>query len=213
MNRQTYTKLAGYLLLIIIYFTLRATGLLASCEWFMVLPTLFASAAAFTHGRKGGWLIPLALLFSAAGDYGGAIDAFIPQVSCFAVAHIFYICDFIPRCRLSVGKLLGAVLYSLPLIAYLIFVVMRTGSSAEAVAISIYGAIILTMGLSTLFQERNYKWLYLLAATIFVLSDAVIVYIRVVDSLPYAGTIIMATYYAAQGIFLTLHSLRNGKQD
>ncbi len=213
MNKPTNTKLAGYLLLIAIYFTLRATGLLSRCEWFMVIPTLFASVAAFTHGRKGGWLIPLALLFSAAGDYGGAINAFIPQVGCFAVVHIFYICDFMPRCRISKGKLIGAILYSLPLIAYLVFVVMRTAVWAEATAISIYGAIILTMGLSTLFQERTHRWWYLLAATIFVFSDAVIVYIRVVDSIPHAGTIIMATYYTAQGIFLALHSLRRNSQD
>ena len=209
MSRQTLAALSAYLLAVAIYFALGFTGVLASCEWFMIVPTLVASIAAFTHGKRGGFLIPLALLASTAGDYGGAIDAFIPQVSCFAIAHILYICDFLPRGRFSRQKLIGAVVYSLPLLGYLAFILMHSHSSVESIAVGLYGAIILTMGVATIFQEgKNRAW-YIVAAAIFTFSDAVIVYIRFIDSLPHAGTIIMSTYYAAQGIFLTLHSLRH----
>lgn len=213
MSKHTITAIAGYLTLTLVYFTLKFTGILSHCEWFMVIPTLFASITAFANTKRGGWLIPLALLASAAGDYGGAVDAFLPQVSCFALAHILYLCDFVPRCRFSAGKCVGSIFYSLPLVAYLIFVLLRTPSTAEQIAIGGYGLVILSMGLATIFQERKYKWWYVVAATIFIFSDAVIVYIRVVDVLPHAGTIIMATYYAAQGAFLTLHSLRSEPQD
>lgn len=213
MSRHTSIALVGYLTLIAAYFALKFTGTLSHCEWFMVIPTLFASLAAFVHARRGGWLIPLALLASAAGDYGGAVDAFLPQVACFALAHIIYLCDFVPHCRFSRGKCIGSTLYSLPLVAYLIFVLTRTSSAIEQIAIGCYGLIILSMGLATIFQERTHKWWYVVAATIFIFSDAVIVYVRVVDSLPHAGTIIMATYYAAQGAFLALHSMRHDTQD
>lgn len=214
MNRQTLAAVSAYLLAIAIYFALRFTGVLASCEWFMVVPTLVASIAAFTHRKRGGLLIPLALLASAAGDYGGAIDAFIPQVSCFAIAHILYICDLIPRCSISRRGVVGAIAYSLPLLGYLAFILMHSPSIEESVAVGVYGVIILTMGLSTIFRKRskNRIW-YILAASTFIFSDAVIVYTRFIDSLPHAGTIIMSTYYAAQGIFLTLHSLRDSVAD
>ena len=209
MNRQTTATLSAYLLAVAIYFVLRFTGVLAFCEWFMIVPTLIASIAAFTHGKRGGFLIPLALFASTAGDYGGAIDACIPQVSCFAIAHILYICDFLPRGNFSRKKLIGAILYSLPLLGYLAFVLMHSHSSIESIAVGLYGVIILTMGLATIFQKRKNRAWYIVAAAIFTFSDAVIVYIRFVDPLPHAGTIIMSTYYAAQGLFLTLHSLRH----
>ena len=213
MNRHSVGALAVYILLIAIYFTLGATGVLSSCEWFMVVPTLFASAVAFTHGKGGGWLIPAALLFSVAGDYGGAVDAFIPQVSCFAIAHILYICDFAPRCRFSPKKVVGAVAYSLPLFGYLAFILSSSHSSTESVAVGLYGVIIFSMGIATIFQERRHRAWYIVAAIIFIFSDAVIGYVRFVGAIPHAGRIIMSTYYAAQGAFLTLHSLRHSAQD
>lgn len=213
MNRHTKFALSAFLLAAAIYFTLRFTGVLATCEWFMIVPTLVASLAAFANGAKGGYLIPLALLASTAGDYGGAIDAFLPQVSCFAVAHILYICDFVPRCHFTLKRLYGAIVCSLPLLGYLSFIPIHSHSVEESVAVGLYGAIILTMVLTTIFREGKHRAWYIAASTIFVFSDAVIVYTRFIDSIPHDGTIIMSTYYAAQGIFLTLHSLRQSTQD
>ena len=213
MSRHTAIAISAYLLAAAIYFTLGALGMLAKCEWFMIVPTLVAALAALAHAKKGGYLIPLALLASTAGDYGGAIDAFIPQVACFAVAHILFISDFLPRWRFSTGKLCGAILFALPLLAYLVFILTHSHNAVESIAIGAYGAIIFTMGISTIFQERNHRAWYIVAASIFIFSDAVIVYIRFIGSLPEAGRIIMSTYYAAQGVFLTLHSLRRSIQD
>lgn len=209
MNRQIAVAICGYLLTIATYFTLRFTGILATCEWFMIIPTLVASVAAFAHGKRGGILIPLALLASAAGDYGGAVDAFIPQVSCFAIAHILYICDFAPHCTFSRKKLAGAVVFSLPLFGFLAFILSHSHSAEESVAVGLYGAIIFSMGLSTIFQERKHRGWYIVAAIIFIFSDSVIGYTRFVGPIPQAGTIIMATYYVAQGAFMTLHQLRH----
>lgn len=213
MSRGSIATISAYLLAIASYFTLRSTGLLAHCEWFMVIPTLVASVAAFTHGKRGGLLIPLALLASAAGDYGGAVDAFIPQVSCFAIAHILYICDFAPHCRFSRRKFAGGVAFSLPLFLYLAFILSRSHSTAESIAVGLYGAIIFSMGITTIFQERRHRGWYIVAAVIFIFSDSMIGYTRFVGPIPHAGTIIMATYYAAQGAFLTLHSLRHSARD
>ena len=213
MSRQTIAAFGAYLLAVASYFALRSAGLLASCEWFMVIPTLVASVAAFSHWKRGGLLIPLALLASAAGDYGGAVDAFIPQVSCFAIAHILYICDFAPRCSFSRKKFAGGIAFTLPLCFYLAFILSRSHSTAESVAVGLYGVIIFSMGITTIFQERRHRWWYIAAAIIFIFSDSVIGYTRFVGPIPHAGTIIMSTYYAAQGAFLVLHSLRHAARD
>ena len=158
-------------------------------------------------------MIPLALLASAAGDYAGSTGNFIMQVAFFAVAHIFYICDFLPR-RAAIRSNLGfATALAVITIGYLSFVLAHIDSHAEFIAVAIYGLIIFTMGASAIFQQRPHKWWYVVAALLFILSDSLIVFGKYIAPLPNRSLWVMTTYYAAQGLFMTLHLNRKSLAD
>ena len=121
----TYTTLAvaGYLALAVTFFFVRG--------WFVAVPTLFAAVMAAINCRKGGNAIPLALLFSAAGDYAGSTGDFIMQVGFFAVAHICYICDFAPHRVAQRPRMIGATALAAITILYLGFVLSHIAEQIE----------------------------------------------------------------------------------
>lgn len=213
MNKRVKIILLGvYLLLAIAFFYVRGCG----CEWlicrrFVAIPTLFAMVATTLNIRRGGWFIPLALLASTAGDWAGAMGEFIFQIAFFALAHIFYISDFAPKCKIQKKRLLPLGVFSAAVLPFLIYVLTHITLREELIAVGIYGVIIYSMGFTAFLQNRPYSWLYAVAAVLFIFSDSCIAYIRFVDHMPHANTIIMATYYAAQGIFCTLHLSRKEK--
>ena len=214
MNKRTKIFLLGvYLLLAIVFFYVRG----CDCEWlvcrrFVAIPTLFAMFAATLNFKHGGWLIPLALLASAAGDWAGAMGEFIMQIAFFALAHIFYISDFAPKCKFSKQRLLPLIIFSAVVLPFLGYVLTHISLREEVIAVGIYGLIIYTMGFTALQQNRPYSWLYAIAAVLFIFSDSCIAYNRFVGHLPHANTIIMVTYYAAQGIFCALQLARSEKR-
>lgn len=173
----------------------------------MPLPTLFAATLCFMRRRHGGWSIPLALAFSTLGDYAGAVDNFLLQVSMFAVAHIFFICDFLPKRKFSAIKLLAIVGIAVAAGLYLNFVTAHIAEPAFSRAIIIYGIIIWLMAASAILQQRRHSGWYIVAALLFIFSDGVIAY-GFVEKLPYATALIMPTYYAAQAIFTVLYMQR-----
>lgn len=173
----------------------------------IALPTLFATTLCFMRRRHGGWAIPLALLFSTLGDYAGAMDNFLAQLSLFAVAHIFFICDFLSKYRLSWWRSLALVATALVTGGYLGFIIAYISNPMMKNAVVIYGIVIWLMAASTIVQQRQYRGWYIVAALLFVFSDSVIAY-GFVEQLPYATLLIMPTYYAAQAIFTVLYMLR-----
>ena len=132
MNKSTRNRVAVaiYLVLAVVFFAIRG--------WFVAVPTLFAAVATATNIKDGGIMIPLALLASAAGDYAGSTGNFIMQVAFFAVAHIFYICDFGPR-RAAIRSNLGyATALAVITIGYLGFVLAHIESQIEFIAVAIW---------------------------------------------------------------------------
>ena len=213
MNKgHKITLVAGFLILAVLYFFVGDWG----CDWlicrrWVAVPTLFATVATALNFKRGGWLIPLALLASSAGDWAGAMGEFIFQIAFFAVAHIFYIADFAPKCKFSVKRIVALVLFSpivLPLLGY---VLMHIGDRVEMIAVAIYGVLIYSMGFTALIQNRKFSILYAIAAMLFIFSDSCIAYNKFVEHIPNATMWIMTTYYAAQGIFCTLHLTREEK--
>lgn len=201
-----------YLLLAILFFFVRE----CDCEWllcrrYVAIPTLFATFLTALHFKRGGWLIPLALLASAAGDWAGAMGEFIFQVAFFAVTHIFYVADFTPKCKFTLKRTLALAAFSSIVLPFLVYVVMHIENRVELIAVAIYGLIIYSMGFTALIQNRKHSMLYAVAAMLFIFSDSCIAYNRFVEYIPNATLWIMTTYYAAQGIFCTLHLLR-GKE-
>ena len=209
MNKRNYILLTLYAILATLFFHIRG----CDCEWlicrrFVAIPTLFAMLATAINFKQGGWLIPLALLASAAGDWAGAMGEFIFQIAFFAVAHIFYIADFAPKCKLSRQRTLTLTLFSAIVLPFLGYVMLHIANNVELVAVGIYGVIIYSMGFTALIQNRRHSMLYAIAALLFIFSDSCIAYNKFVEHIPHANTWIMTTYYAAQGIFCALHLMR-----
>jgi uncharacterized membrane protein YhhN len=202
MNKKIINTafVALFLILAVAFFAIRG--------WFVAVPTLFAAVATATNCKQGGCMIPLALLASAAGDYAGSTGNFIMQVAFFAVAHIFYICDFAPRRAKQRSNMGYAVALGAVTISYLGFVLVHIESHIEFVAVAIYGLIIFTMGVTAIFQQRTNKWWYVGAALLFIFSDSCIVFNKYIAPIPNRTIWVMTTYYAAQGLFMALHLKR-----
>ena len=213
MNKgQKIALVAGFLILAVLYFFVGDWG----CDWlicrrWVAVPTLFATVATALNFKRGGWLIPLALLASSAGDWAGAMGEFIFQIAFFAVAHIFYIADFVSKCKFSVKRIVALVLFSAIVLPFLGYVLMHIGDRVEMIAVAIYGVLIYSMGFTALLQNRRFSMFYAIAAMLFIFSDSCIAYNRFVEHIPNATMWIMTTYYAAQGIFCTLHLSREEK--
>lgn len=213
MNKgQKIALVAGFLILAVLYFFVGDWG----CDWlicrrWVAVPTLFATVATALNFKRGGWLIPLALLASSAGDWAGAMGEFIFQIAFFAVAHIFYIADFVPKCKFTLKRTVALVLFSAIVLPFLGYVLMHIGDRVEMIAVAIYGVLIYTMGFTALIQNRRFSMFYAIAAMLFIFSDSCIAYNRFVGHIPNATMWIMTTYYAAQGIFCTLHLTREEK--
>ena len=213
MNKgQKIALVAGFLILAVLYFFVGDWG----CDWlicrrWVAVPTLFATLVTALNFKRGGWLIPLALLASSAGDWAGAMGEFIFQIAFFAVAHIFYIADFVSKCKFSVKRIVALVLFSAIVLPFLGYVLMHIGNRVELVAVAIYGVLIYSMGFTALLQNRKFSMFYAIAAMLFIFSDSCIAYNRFVEHIPNATMWIMTTYYAAQGLFCTLHLTREEK--
>ena len=202
---KRYIAIVGFLLLATVFFFVRG--------WFVAVPTLYAALIAAMASRTGGVAIPLALLFSAAGDYAGSTGNFIMQVALFAVAHICYISDFAPRRVASRGRFAGATALAVVALCYLGLVLSHIASQAEFVAVAIYGLIIYIMGATAIFQQRRFYAWYIVAAMLFILSDSLIVCGKYLVTVPHGNTWVMLTYYAAQGLFMTLHLSRRQSEE
>ena len=202
---KRYIAIVGFLLLATVFFWVRG--------WFVAVPTLYAALIAAMASRTGGVAIPLALLFSAAGDYAGSTGNFIMQVALFAVAHICYISDFAPRRVASRGRFAGATALAVVTLCYLGLVLSHIASQAEFVAVAIYGLIIYIMGATAIFQQRRFYAWYIVAAMLFILSDSLIVCGKYLVTVPHGNTWVMLTYYAAQGLFMTLHLSRRQSEE
>ena len=177
-------------------------------SWFIAMPALFLGLATLAHSREGGWAIPAALFLSAIGDYQGSEHNFILQVLFFALAHIFYIVDFLPKRNLSNRNKYVASIPYIYAVAFLILLISHMNHAVEMVAVVIYALIIATMGASALVMGIKHKWWYVIAAVLFIFSDSVIVYNKYIEHIPNASLWIMTTYYAAQGLFAILCLLR-----
>ena len=202
---KRYIAIVGFLLLATAFFFVRG--------WFVAVPTLYAALIAAMASRTGGVAIPLALLFSAAGDYAGSTGNFIMQVALFAVAHICYISDFAPRRVASRGRFAGATALAVVTLCYLGLVLSHIASQAEFVAVAIYGLIIYIMGATAIFQQRRFYAWYVVAAMLFILSDSLIVCGKYLVTVPHGNTWVMLTYYAAQGLFMALHLSRRQSEE
>lgn len=168
-------------------------------------PVLFLSIATWSAGGFRPRLFPAALLFSAIGDLFGERGMFVLQIAMFAVAHILYATFFFRRRHFDRLSLFAVALLIIASISLATYIIPHIGNLLERLFCGAYIFIISAMTASTILQRCPHKWLYVIAALIFMASDATITFNKFVGHIPYAGIIIMATYFAAQYIFARLY--------
>lgn len=172
-------------------------------RWIIALPTLTLAIFTLRFSKTAGLFIPLALLASTVGDYYGSENVFLLQVGFFALAHLFYIGDFLPCRVVNAKRVAGAVLFTLAAAAYIGYIIYNLSFGVEVIAIGAYGVIIALMGISAILQQRRFYCLYVMAALLFVVSDSLIAY-GFIENVPHSTIWIMTTYYSAQLLFALL---------
>ena len=173
----------------VLFFT-KAAALPYKVAW----PVLLLSLATFLSRRRELLPFGFAFLFSAAGDAVGARGLFIPQMAFFALAHVAYVCWFLPRARRRLRAVSLAV--TVPLLVFLFAaIVPEAPFPAERIG------VIAAMLYSALQYDGACAAGFRCAALLFVFSDAVIAWNRFIGPVPARTWIVMITYYLAQYLF------------
>ena len=179
----------------VLFFT-KAAALPYKVAW----PVLLLSLATFLARRRELLPFGFAFLFSAAGDAVGARGLFIPQMAFFALAHVAYVCWFLPRARRRLRAVSLAV--TVPLLVFLFAaIVPEAPFPAERIGVAVYGLVIAAMLYSALQYDGACAAGFRCAALLFVFSDAVIAWNRFIGPVPARTWIVMITYYLAQYLF------------
>ena len=178
-----------------LFFT-KAAALPYKVAW----PVLLLSLATFLSRRRELLPFGFAFLCSAAGDAVGARGLFIPQMAFFALAHVAYVCWFLPRARRRLRAVSLAV--TVPLLVFLFAaIVPEAPFPAERIGVAVYGLVIAAMLYSALQYDGACAAGFRCAALLFVFSDAVIAWNRFIGPVPARTWIVMITYYLAQYLF------------
>lgn len=149
------------------------------------------------------WLVILGLLFGAAGDFflEASPDAFLYGLIAFLIGHIFYILAFLSDYRRPAwGVAIFVYLYGVALYSFL-----EMGELGEmALPVLLYILVITTMlwraavrfhapGVNQASAKAG-----LLGSLFFVASDSLLAISLFIYNLPYAGIIVILTYWIGQ---------------
>lgn len=159
---------------------------------------IFAYAWLSSHGnRKRYQLLLLAgLVFCAVGD--GTLSWFVIGLSAFLVGHLFYMAAFFGRWRFAWPRfltILPIAAYSTYMGAELARALSDDGNGHLIVPVIAYVVVISLMAWSAI-MSGNLQAVF--GALLFVASDSILSWNMFVSDVPYAGPLIMLTYYSAQ---------------
>lgn len=156
------------------------------------------------------WPMSCAMILSFMGDIAGSVGAFMVQLECFAVAHLFMVLFFVRRAyciyrhRFDGGAGTSGAVATFCLAAVVVMAVLSTAmmeiipcvepGPQKAGTIS-YAVIISLMLFSSLLQRSV---LYALGGVLFVISDMILAWNRFVEPLEYEKYLIMVPYLTAQ---------------
>ena len=146
----------------------------------------------------------LALFFSFLGDLGGNLErlggttSFMLMIAGFLVAQVFYFTRALPlrdRGHYQYGLIIPLAVYVL-VVGYIILShidggIMVTGCAA-------YMLVLAAMGYFTFREKAALKWVLVVGAALFIISDSMIAINHFVVPVPGRRWTVMATYYAAQ---------------
>ena len=198
---------AGYAVLVAAYFLNYAFGgdSQAIDDAVKVAPVLLLCTATWLAGGRGWQLLPLALLFSAAGDLAGEHRLFLWQVGFFWKAHAVYAIYFLRRAHIDRAGIILTVMLAGAGISLGAVILPHIASVAERIACGAYMTVISTMAVSAILRRGAWRWFGVAAALLFMFSDSCIAWNRFVERIPHAGVWIMTTYFAAQYIFARIY--------
>lgn len=154
--------------------------------------------------RKETGLSITALAFSMLGDIAGDIEhllgdaSFLLMVAFFMVAQIFYALRANmrrDRDHYQVFLVSGLLLYAITLASVIL---QSIDSTVLTIAVTVYVIAIFSMGYFTFRSKTFRKWVPVLGASLFIISDSLIAVHAFVTPVPMRNYLVMGTYYAAQ---------------
>lgn len=183
-----------YSLLAFAYIWLSRSGEFPLSFLLKILPLLLLCGWLIKSRVTQPWLLA-ALGFSMLGDVVLAWDGerlFVVGLAAFLLGHLSYLMNLRPFSRF----------YPLLLLPYagfaaLVVSLMWPQLGAMAVPVCIYMVVILCMSFGTWCSGRATPWL-IAGGLLFIISDSLIGLNKFYQPIPYAGSWIMLTYYAAQ---------------
>ena len=164
----------------------------------------------------------VAFCFCAIGDAMGVLGSFEGQMSEFAVAHFFFICQFIRYIRQSrprrAALVFTALFCSLPLVLAALKIIPAIHDLPLRIGCIVYALLLTGTAWTSIVHAvsgRNGRnALPLIAAMgglLFLVSDFVLSWNKFTAHIPHASLYIMSTYYAAL-LFLFVGTLRGAVQ-
>ena len=146
----------------------------------------------------------LALFFSFLGDLGGNLErlggttSFMLMIAGFLVAQVFYFTRALPlrdRGHYQYGLIIPLAVYVL-VVGYIIL--SHIGGGFMAIGCAAYMLVLAAMGYFTFREKAALKWVLVVGAALFIISDSMIAINHFVVPVPGRRWTVMATYYAAQ---------------
>jgi len=158
---------------------------------------------AYAMRRYGGGLLLASLLFSTLGDVILELDRaglFAFGLGAFLIAHVFYIIIFIKSWHFVSWKLVPVAVV-LGWAGY-VFALIFNNLGALQIPVILYIGALSFMAVCAIFRSAPNFYITASGAALFVLSDSLIALNKFHSPVPYAREIIMATYYAGQGLIV-----------
>lgn len=156
------------------------------------------------------WPMSCAMILSFMGDIAGSEGAFMVQLECFAVAHLFMVLFFVRRAYCiyrhrfdggpeTTGAISAFCISAVVVLVFLSTAMMKIIPCVEPGPLKIgtvsYAVIISMMLFSSLLQRST---MYALGGVLFVISDMFLAWNRFVEPLEYEKYLIMVPYLTAQ---------------
>lgn len=153
-----------------------------------------------TEGDWRKYIILAALLCSAGGDISLELNNFTLGLSCFFLAHFFYILIFFNHIAPTPARSMLALTIITSTIFLGIFLTPHLGELT--LPVYAYMAIITIMGVGASLGSKHHPAI-IIGALIFIVSDSLIALNRFYEPIPGARYAIMSTYYLAQFLLTT----------
>lgn len=178
--------------------------------FFKIIPMLLIIYFAFfikQTDNKQSTLLLIGLFFCMLGD--GLLIWFVVGLTAFLIGHLFYTASFLTSWHFSwlrVSTALPIGLYSYIIAGELVKALQSSGQTSFIIPVIAYVCVISIMFWTAIMSG---KIAAIFGSGLFVISDTILAWNKFVASLPFAGELIMITYYGAQ--FLIAYSLKKSE--